>query len=71
MLVLDSIALSANIEVLVADEDTYEDLVETTGPGAQSLLDLLHAVCFELFAHFNVILMWVIYNHSAWTFLWI
>ena len=48
MLFLDSIALSANVEALITDEDTYEDLVETTGPGAQSLVDLLHAVCLRV-----------------------
>jgi hypothetical protein len=45
LLFLDSIALSANIDVLVADENTCEELVETKGPGAQSLVNLLHAVC--------------------------
>jgi hypothetical protein len=44
LLFLDSVALSANIEVLVADENTCEELVETRGPGAQSLVNLLHAV---------------------------
>jgi hypothetical protein len=44
LLFLDSIALSANIEVLVADENTCEELVETRGLGAQSLVNLLHAV---------------------------
>jgi hypothetical protein len=34
LLFLDSIALSANIEILVADENTCEELVETKGPGA-------------------------------------
>jgi hypothetical protein len=45
LLFLDYIALSANIEILVADENICEELVETKGPGAQSLVDLLHAVC--------------------------
>jgi hypothetical protein len=45
LLVLDSIALSANIDVLVADGNTYEEIVETKGVGAQSLVNLLHAVC--------------------------
>ena len=45
LLFLDSIALSANIDVLVADENTCEELVETKGPGAQSLVNLLHVVC--------------------------
>jgi hypothetical protein len=44
LLFLDSIALSANIDALVADENTCEELVETKGPGAQSLINLLHAV---------------------------
>jgi hypothetical protein len=44
LLVLDSIALLANVEVFVVDENTCEELVETKGPGAQSLVDLLHAV---------------------------
>ena len=48
LLVLDSIALSANVGVLVADENTCEELVETKGPGAQSLVDLLHAVCLRV-----------------------
>ena len=48
LLFLDSIALSANIEVLVADEDTCEELVETRGAGAQSLVNLLHAVCLPV-----------------------
>jgi hypothetical protein len=48
LLVLDSIALLANVEVLVLDEDTCEELVETQGPGAQSLVDLLHAVCLRV-----------------------
>ena len=43
LLFLDSIALSANV-ALITNEDTYEELVETTGPGAQSLVNLLHAV---------------------------
>ena len=45
LLFLDSIALSANIDVLVADENSCEELVETKGVGAQSLVNLLHAVC--------------------------
>ena len=48
LLFLDSIALSANVEALITDEDTYEELVETTGPGAQSLVNLLHAVCLPV-----------------------
>ena len=48
LLFLDCIALSANIEVLVADENTCEELVETRGPGAQSLVNLLHAVCLPV-----------------------
>jgi hypothetical protein len=48
LLFLDSIALSANIEVLVADENTCKELVGTTGPGAQSLVNLLHAVCLQV-----------------------
>ena len=49
LLVLDSIALSANIEVLVADGDTCEEIVETQGVGAQSLVNLLHTVCLQVF----------------------
>ena len=50
LLFLDSIALSANVEALTTDEDTYEELVETTGAGARSLVNLLHAVyVYELF----------------------
>ena len=45
LLVLDLIALSANITVLVADENTCEEVVETKGAGAQPLVNLLHAVC--------------------------
>jgi hypothetical protein len=48
LLVLDSIALSANVEVLVADENIREELAETQGPGAQSLVNLLHAVCLRV-----------------------
>jgi hypothetical protein len=48
LLYLDSIALSANIEVLVADENTCEELVETRGAGVQSLVNLLHAVCLPV-----------------------
>jgi hypothetical protein len=48
LLFLDSIALSAHIDVLVADETTCEELVETKGPGAQSLVNLLHAVCLPV-----------------------
>jgi hypothetical protein len=48
LLFLDSIALSANIDVLVADENTCEELVETKGPGAQSLVNFLHAVCLPV-----------------------
>ena len=48
LLFLDSIALSANIEILVADENTCEELVETKGPGAQSLVNFLHAVCLQV-----------------------
>ena len=48
LLVLDLIALSANIELLVADEDKCNELVETSGPGAQSLVNLLHAVCLQV-----------------------
>ena len=56
LLVLDSIALLANVEVLIVDEDTREELVETTGPGAQSLVDLLHAVCLQVVytCHINI-----------------
>jgi hypothetical protein len=57
LLVLDSIALLANVEVLVVDdEDTCEVLVETMGPGAQSLIDLLHAVCLQVVytCHINI-----------------
>ena len=48
LLFLDSIALSANIEVLVADENTCEEVIETRGPGAQSLVNLLQAVCLRV-----------------------
>jgi hypothetical protein len=48
LLFLDSIALSANIEILVADENTREELVESRGAGVQSLVDLLHAVCLPV-----------------------
>ena len=48
LLILDSIALSAYVAVLVADENTCEELVETKGPGAQSLVNLLHAVCLRV-----------------------
>ena len=48
LLFLDSIALSANTEILVADENTCEELVGTKGPGAQSLINLLHAVCLPV-----------------------
>ena len=48
LLVLDSMALSANVEVLVADENTCEEFVETQGPGAQSLVNVLHAVCLRV-----------------------
>ena len=56
LLVLDSIALLANVEVLVVDEDTREELVETKGPGAQSPVDLLHAVCLQVVytCHINI-----------------
>jgi hypothetical protein len=56
LLVLDSIALLANVEVLVVDEDTREELVETKGPGAQSLVDLLHVVCLRVVytCHINI-----------------
>ena len=45
LLILDSIALSANIVMLVADENTCEEVEETKGAGAQPLVNLLHAVC--------------------------
>jgi hypothetical protein len=45
LLVLDSIALSANIVLLIADENVCEEVVETKGPGAQPLVNLLHGVC--------------------------
>jgi hypothetical protein len=48
LLFLDSITLSAHIDVLVADENTCEELIETRGPGAQSLVNLLHAVCLPV-----------------------
>ena len=48
LLFLDSIALSAHIDILVADENTCEELVETQGLGAQSLVNLLHAVCLRV-----------------------
>ena len=48
LLFLDSIAMSANVEALITDEETCEELVETTGPGAQSLVNLLHAVCLRV-----------------------
>ena len=48
MLVIDSVALLANVEALITDEKTYQDLVATTGAGAQSLVNLLHAVCLSV-----------------------
>jgi hypothetical protein len=56
LLILDSIALLANVEVLIIDEDIHEELVETKGPGAQSLVDLLHAVRLQVVytCHINV-----------------
>jgi hypothetical protein len=48
LLFLDSIALSANIEILITDENTCKELIETKGPGAQSLVNLLHAVCLPV-----------------------
>ena len=59
LLVLDSIALSANVEAIITDEDTYEDLVGTTGAGAQTLINLLHAVrlrvvCTSCHIHINI-----------------
>ena len=48
LLLLDSIPMSANIEILIADKNTCEELIETTGPGAQSLVNLLHAVCLPV-----------------------
>ena len=48
LLFIDSMALSANVEVLITDKDTYEDLVGTTGAGAQSLVNLLQAVCLRV-----------------------
>ena len=50
LLDLDSIALSANVEVLVtgADQNTLEELIGTKGPGAQSFINLLHAVCLRV-----------------------
>ena len=48
LLVLDLIALSATIAVLVTDENTCEEVVETKGAGAQPLVNLLHAVCLQL-----------------------
>ena len=47
LLVLDSMALSATVEVLIADENTCEAFVETQAPEAQSLVNLLHAVCLR------------------------
>jgi hypothetical protein len=55
LLFLDSIALSANIEILVTDENTCEELVETRRPGAQSLVNLLHAVCLRVVCALNYI----------------
>jgi hypothetical protein len=48
LVVLDSIALSANIELLLLDEETWEELAETQGAGAQSLVNILHAVCLRI-----------------------
>jgi hypothetical protein len=48
LLVLDSIALSAQLEAIVIDANTREEVVETKGAGAQSLLNLLHAVCLRV-----------------------
>ena len=47
LLILDLISLLANIELLITDDSSLlcEELVETTGAGAQSLVNLLHAVC--------------------------
>jgi hypothetical protein len=64
LLFLDSIVLSANIDGLVADENTCKELIETQGPGAQSLVNLLHVVCLPV-----VCILTPAYNHSAWTFL--
>ena len=67
LLFLDSIALSASIEILIADENTCEELVETKGPGAQSLVNLLHAVCLQVVC--TPCYIDTSNNHSAWTFL--
>ena len=50
LLDLDSVALSANVEVLVtgADQNTREELIGTKGPGAHSLINLLDAVCLRV-----------------------
>ena len=69
LLILDSIALSAHLETIVVDERSCEEVVETKSVGAQSLLNLLHAVCLQVFAT-HVILIQA-YNRSACTFLWI
>ena len=45
LLILDSIALSAHLEAIVVNERSREEVVETKSVGAQSLLNLLHAVC--------------------------
>jgi hypothetical protein len=50
LLVLDSTALSANVDLLVtvADKNTLEELIGTRGPGAQSFVNLFHAVCLRV-----------------------
>lgn len=45
LLTLDAITLSAHLTAILMDNDKYKELVGQRGEAAQSLLDLLQAVC--------------------------
>jgi hypothetical protein len=45
LLTLDTIALSAHLAVIITTDHKCDDILSKTGAGAQSLLNLLQAVC--------------------------
>lgn len=63
LLILDSTALLGLLEAQITDQTKRDELVDTKGPGAQDLLDLLHAVSNE-FILFSMISTWI-HDHSA------
>jgi hypothetical protein len=48
LLMLDVVGLSARLTAIISDDKEYKKLVCLKGPGAQSLVNLLQAVCSHI-----------------------